>query len=284
MGRHGISKMKSNGLLLLSLYAEKGLTITNTLFELPVIHKSTWMHPRSKQWHQIDFIITRRRDIKDILITRAMRGGGADCWSDHILLRCRASFQLARRHRRQPSNIIKTKLDVSKLRNSDTRESFTDAITNSLQVMNTDGDDLETQWSTFKDTVFDTAKSVLGYSKRKQPDWFDESNHEIKDLLAKKRAAPNACLNDKSFQKKHDQYSWLRSQAQSKIRKIKDAWWADKVVELQGYADQHATKLFFSGLKAVYGSTSKSMTPIRAEDGTLLTDKAHILEHISISC
>ena len=147
--------------------------------------------------------------------------------------------------------------------------------------MNTDGDDLETQWSTFKDTVFDTAKSVLGYSKRKQPDWFDESNHEIKDLLAKKRAAHNACLNDKSSQKKHDQYRWLRSQAQSKIRKIKDAWWADKAVELQGYADQHATKLFFAGLKAVYGPTSKSMTPIRAEDGTLLTDKAHILERWS---
>ena len=147
--------------------------------------------------------------------------------------------------------------------------------------MNTDGDDLETQWSTFKDTVFDTAKSVLGYSKRKQPDWFDESNHEIKDLLAKRRATHNACLNDKSSQKKRDQYRWLRSQAQSKIRNIKDAWWADKAVELQGYADQHATKLFFSGLKAVYGPTSKNMTPIRAEDGTLLIDKAHILERWS---
>ena len=87
--------------------------------------------------------------------------------------------------------------------------------------MNTDGDNLETQWSTFKDTVFDTAKSVLGYSKRKQPDWFDESNQEIKDLLAKKRAAHNACLNDKSSQKKHDQYRWLRSQAHPRSERLR---------------------------------------------------------------
>ena len=37
-------------------------------------------------------------------------------------------------------------------------------------------------------------------------------------------------------------------------------------------------EVIFSGLKVVYGPTSKSMTPIRAEDGTLLTDKAYILE------
>ena len=68
---------------------------------------------------------------------------------------------------------------------------------------------------------------------------------------------------------------------QFKIRKIKDAWWVAKAVELQSYADQYAAKLFFSGLKAVYGPTSKKMTPIRAEDGTLLTDKALILERWS---
>ena len=58
---------------------------------------------------------------------------------------------------------------------------------------------------------------------------------------------------------------------------MKDAWWAAKA-ELQGYADQHSTRLFFSGLRAVYGPPSSAVTPIRASDGTLLTEKAHMLE------
>ncbi|KAL8582841.1 hypothetical protein ACOMHN_049088 [Nucella lapillus] len=59
---------------------------------------------------------------------------------------------------------------------------------------------------------------------------------------------------------------------------MKYAWWAVKTEELQSYADQHFTKQFFSGLEAVYGPPSSAMTPIRATDGTLLTEKTQILE------
>ena len=275
LGRHGMGKVNSNGLLLLSLCSEEDLTITNTLFEQPEIHKATWMHPRSKHWHLIDYVITRRRDIKDIIVTRAMRG--ADCWSDHVMLRCRASFTIARRHRKQPSS-VKKKLDVKKLNDPHVQETLNDCLARNLeQIPQIDGDP-EASWASFRDTVYSTAQSVLGHPAKNHQDWFDANDQEILNLLAKKRAAHSAWLSDKSSTTKHEAFKKLRSEAQNKIRQMKDAWWEAKAEELQGYADQHATKLFFSGLKSVYGPSSSTMTPVRAADGSLLTDKKNILD------
>lgn len=48
------------------------------------------MHPRSKHWHLLDYVIVRRSDRRDVHLTRAMRG--VECWTDHRLVR--ASIKL----------------------------------------------------------------------------------------------------------------------------------------------------------------------------------------------
>ena len=274
MGPHGIDKMNSNGELLLTLCSELGLTITNTIFQQPDIHKVTWMHPRSGHWHLIDYIITRRRDIKDIRITRAMRG--ADCWTDHVLLRTRAAFQIQRRHRRQAGS-TKRKLDVKRLTDPDIQESLGKALADNLRTAQQDNSEVEDAWTSFRDTVYQTAKTILGHPKRNHQDWFDDNHPDIQTLLNEKRAAHKDWLSNRESVPKHSRFKKLRRRVQALTRQMKDEWWAAKAVELQGYADQHATKLFYSGLKSVYGPVASTMSAIRAPDGTLLSDRKDIL-------
>jgi len=54
--KHGIGNANRNGLRLLNLCSEFGLVITNTLFQQRNQRKATWMHPRSKHWHLLDYV------------------------------------------------------------------------------------------------------------------------------------------------------------------------------------------------------------------------------------
>ena len=129
MGKHGIGKCNSNCELLPALCSEFELRVTNTMFKQKDKRKTTWMPPRSKHWHMIDFIITRCRDKMDINSTRAMCG--ANCWNDHQMLRSKVAFRIRQKHNRQGTN-KPTKLNTAKLSTISHRESFEQEMDSAL--------------------------------------------------------------------------------------------------------------------------------------------------------
>ncbi|CAI9731084.1 Hypothetical predicted protein [Octopus vulgaris] len=138
---------------------------------------------------------------QDVRITRAMRG--ADCWTDHLLLRCRQSFSIVSRHRNRKA-AVKKKLDVQKLYEPKTKETLIVNIANQLEHLPAE-ENLEKAWANFRDAVYDSASLTLGHTKQQQQERFD-TKKEITTLLQEKKEAFTDWINDKYSQVKHDHF------------------------------------------------------------------------------
>nr|VZH94532.1 unnamed protein product [Spirometra erinaceieuropaei] len=148
LGTHGHRGSNDNGLLLLRTCAEHRFILTNTFFCLPEREKATWRHPRSRQWHLLDYVLIRRRDKWNVLVTKAIAGTEGN--------------ELAQRLDNLP--IAADAADAAAAENAS----------------------VENRWCQLRDTIQSTALAVLGRAPRQHQDWFDDNDAAIRNLLAEK--------------------------------------------------------------------------------------------------
>ena len=235
----------SNGLLSLNKCAEHELLITNTVFRLPTRNNTSWMHPRSKHWHLIDYIIVRRKDRQDVRATKTICG--ANCWTDHRLVVSKLNLRIQPARRPQGKKVPK-RLDVSKLKQGSKRQALINDICSQLDAMEFHSDDPEENWTVFRDTVHSSAMDSLGPVSRQ--DWFDENDEEIQRLLKekhththahtqkknkknkKKKKKHKAYLSDTSSVSNKAAYSNICKTVQTRLRDMQDSWLSSKADEI----------------------------------------------------
>nr|VZI30939.1 unnamed protein product [Spirometra erinaceieuropaei] len=287
LGPHGLRGSNDNGLLLLRACAEHRLILTNTFFCLPEREKATWRHPRSRQWHLLDYVLVRRRDQRDVLVTKAI--AGADGWTDHRLVISKMRIRLQPRRRPQGKrppgklNVALLSLPAHRLHFSNELAQRLDnfpiaAAADDAAAAAAENTSVENRWCQLRDTVQSTALAVLGRAPRQHQDWFDDNDAAIRNVLAEKNRLHKAYLDHPTEDNKAAFYR-SRRQLQQRLREMQDAWTARKAEEIQGYADRNEWKNFFSAIKAVYGPPTKGTAPLLSADGsTLLTEKTQILQ------
>lgn len=273
LGRHGTGNMNNNGLRLLSLCAQHDLVLTNTIFQQKDKYKNTWKHPRSGHWHMLDYIITKQCNVNDFTLTRVMRG--AECWTDHRLVRAICNFKIRPQFNKQAT---RKKLNCVALKHPAKRDLFRAGIAGSLPINSIHSEDPEDDWNNACSTLIKTAEETVGLSKRSHADWFDDNDENIHMLLNNKRKAHNASLANPQSQVLAQRWKKLRAEAQREIREIENRWWVGKAQETQAFADTNNMQGFYNALKSIYGPKTHSISPVQSADGTtLLKEKTDIL-------
>ena len=180
-GCHEVGQTNESGEALLSWCALNNLAVMNTMFEKKDIHKHTWQHPASKQWHCIDYIIMRQKQRSWCCDASVLRS--ADCWTDHKLLRAQMKLQ---HFTRRKNTSIRKKYDVSALQSKEISRKFSQKV---YELVNNKWDDDlngSDMWDVIRDGMKETAQEVLGWERRKQPDWFQHNSKDLEEWIAKR--------------------------------------------------------------------------------------------------
>ena len=274
LGRFGKGQQNHNGELLTCLCTELDLAITNTYFQQPDNHFYSWTHPRSERPHLLDYVITRRRDLKDVKNTRAMRG--PDCQTDHYLIRTTLNFSIKPAYSKsKPAR--KRKLDVAQLKDVSRQANLQAAITSALNENPAEEETPDCLWNTMSKIVFDAAADALGYTKKRNADWFNENDSEIRNLITERNAALRIKMSNPSATNQQ-RLKAARATLQLQLREIENDWWLQKAEKMQKEADENNSAGFFNSLKEMYGPQAKISNAILSDDGSeVITEPSQLI-------
>ena len=274
LGSFGVGNMNENGQRLLELCSFRGLCITNTFFKLKFQHKVSWRHPRSKHWHQIDFIITRRRDLNFCKITRSYHS--ADCSTDHILVISRIRMEVRPSHRARPG--AQPRLNRHDVKNREKSEEFAKQFQERIaQHSSLEDETIDEHWRILRDTIYRSAKDAYGTERISRKDWVVESQDVLIPVLEVKRKAMLE-YNKVPTRNHLNNLKRARSEAQRVTRYCSNYYWTKLCQDIQDAYNMGDMKRHYDLLKVALGPNIKKSAPLKSKDGTVLVDKTEQMQ------
>ena len=214
IGRHGIDERNLAGEEFLQFCTVNQLTVMNTWFQKKEVYFGTWLHPATKKEHMLDLIVMRAAQRACCRDVRVMRG--ANCWTDHKMVRVKLSLKLPSISTRKDNKSIP--FAVHELSTKRRRDEYMDCLEKSLQNRpHCSERSAEENWIAIKSSIVSTAEKVIGRGRRKQPEWFEETADVLEPLIKAKNEAYAVCLTDNSPDKKR-----LFRQHQRAVKKAVD--------------------------------------------------------------
>ena len=259
--------MNDNGQRILEVCSFHNLCVTNTFFNTKPHHRVSWWHPRTKHWHQLDLILTRRASLNNVKITRSYHS--ADCDTDHSLVCGTVKLRACKIY--HPKKKAAVKINTNFTSQADVIEKFNSALQEVLpeagsHTVATDA------WNKLKEDVHSTSITILGKRKSKSQDWFEAHSAELLPILEEKRQA----LLEKKKKTDEENTAALkeaRSIAQTAARCCANSYYVDLSSRIQQAADVGNIRGMYQGINEATGPRQNKTAPLMTVTGELIKDK-----------
>ena len=267
---HDVSN--DNGLRMISLAVAQGMVVGSTLFPSKTIRKITHVGP-DKTESQIDHVLISARHRSNLTDVKSFWGANVD--SDHNLVIATIRARIS--NSRKIKGVRGVRWNIAKLLDPQEVQEFQGKI--SERILNSEssqGKGINEIWTVCKENIVRAADEVLGVMESSiRPSWFDEKcrmatnekNEAYKLMLAKKgtRAITEIYRNKRRDEKRIHQ-------------KKKRVWEKERIQEIETFRGQNEIRKFFRRVNEDRRGFKPRITQVKRKDGSLVTDKASILE------
>ena len=272
IGHFGIGNMNENGQRVLEMCTQHKLCVTNTYFQTRPMHRVSWRHPRSKHWHQLDLVITRRADLNCVKITRTYHS--ADCDTDHSLVLTRVELKPKKIHhvRHKPLTRINAYVTTADPEKTD---EFRHGLDHNLSSC--DHSSATESWECLRKVIYEQALDAYGGRVRKNADWFEAHIKEMTPLIAAKRTAlskfkamPSA-VNAEALR-------GAKRKVKCAARRYANEYWLAFSSAIQYNSMTGDIKSMYEGIKKAIGPQVKKTAPLRSKTGEIITERTKQLD------
>ena len=281
IGNQGFDEVNANGFTLLEFCCRNGLCITNTFFKHQPWHKATWMHPRSKGLHMIDFIIIRQRNRNMVHDTRSFHS--VDVWSDHFYVGSSIMIPTARVHCHRVVTAPVLQFNVALLFQPLIAAEYHKALNASFSkqhLLSMCDSEKETKseamWKSFCAVVSSAAYSSIGVkAKTSLPDWFQDNFLTIQPLLQQKKILfhkiRSLLRNNLPIPTPLSvQYRKVQNNAKRVICKIQNLWWQKRADDINNFRKNGDWKNLFLIWKQLSQKKTVQALSVFDSSGTFL--------------
>ncbi|XP_047502443.1 uncharacterized protein LOC125047940 [Penaeus chinensis] len=273
LGAYGRGKINDNGQRLLELCCYHSLCVTNTFFPCKEIHQVSWRHPRSHHWHQLNLVLTRRKNLASVLLTRTYHS--ADCDTDHSLVASKVRITPRKIHHSKKSG--RPCVNTCNARNPLKMQGFQNLLNVTLAREMSEDDTTDPIWSHLRDSIYSAAISAYGKKEHKNADWFEAHWDRMEPVVEAKRKTLLAYKNAPN-PTTLTALRVARKTSQQTARHCANTYWLNLCSRIQLAADVGDARGMYKGTKKATGPAPSKSAPLKTKTGDVITDQGKQLE------